>query len=242
MSSFASKKHPRKSILKRTERYANKNKLVKHSITISDCRPDVKETLRDEPATQTQYSCKKRKARTARATFNQIVAIRQHSEHDEDGNAIEGSAVHSEKQHCPISRKAFFQKIGSKLWKGEQISPKIIEETINENKDNSISTIDAALWLINYVEQKKSIVVEDPTKKSSLGEYNLSIEYLYIFDHIIAAINEFVTLSKDSSDDSSDFDSDEANEDKCSATTAAAAASAKRRGRRPLSNKTTLQF
>lgn len=197
MSSFASKKHPRKSILKRTERDANKNKLVKHSIT-------------------------GRKARPARATFHQIVAIRQHSEHDEDGNAIEGSAVYSEKQHCPISRKDFFSNIVPKAQEREKISPKIIEETINENKDDSISTIDAALWLINYIEQKKSIVVEDPTKKASLGEYNVPIEYSYIFDRIIAAINEFVTLSNSSSD-ASDFDSDdEANEDKSSATTISA--------------------
>ena len=174
---------------------------------------------------KTQYE--KRKS-TNRVTINQIVDIRQHSQHDDDGNAIKGSAVHSQKQHCPISRKSFFQNIVLKAKKYEEISPETIKKIIDSNKDVSISTIDAALWLIGYVENKKSIVVKDPTKKVSLGEYNIPFHYIYILDRIIAAINEFINKRKLGDDEASD---DEASE-----------GFTKRRRIRLLSNKTKLQF
>lgn len=228
MSSFASKKNP--SILKKTKRKPNNEKLIRHSITGNG----EQEILYSKPATKTKY--KKRKS-TNRVTINQIVDIRQHSQHDDDGNAIKGSAVHSQKQHCPISRKSFFQNIVLKAKKYEEISPETIKNIIDSNKDVSISTIDAALWLIRYVENKKSIVVKDPTKKVSLGEYNIPFEYLYILDRIIAAINEFINKSNDFSD-SSYFDSsdDEASDDEASE------GFTKSRRIRLLSNKTILQF
>lgn len=170
----------------------------------------------------------KRKS-TNRVTINQIVDIRQHSQHDDDGNAIKGSAVHSQKQHCPISRKSFFQNIVLKAKKYEEISPETIKKIIDINKDVSISTIDAALWLIRYVENKKSIVVKDPTKKVSLGEYNITFKYLYILDSIKAAINEFINKSNYFSDD-------EASDDEASE------GFTKSRRIRLLSNKTILQF
>ena len=197
MSSFASeKKRRRKSNLKKTKKEPDEEgHMVEHSITISDSFLGEKETLRDEPGARTMYSGKKRKAHTKHARFHQFAAIRQHSAHGEDGNAIEGSAVHSKKEHCPIGRKDFFVNLVPKAQNYEEISPETIEETINKNKDGSISTIDAALWLITYIEKKKSIVVKDPTKKASLGEYNISFKYLYILGRIITAINEFINKS-----------------------------------------------
>jgi hypothetical protein len=237
MSSFASKKNP--SILKKTERKPNNEKLIRHSITGNG----EQEILYSKPATKTQYE--KRKS-TNRVTINQIVDIRQHSQHDDDGNAIKGSAVHSQKQHCPISCKSFFQNIVLKAKKYEEISPETIKKIIDSNKDVSISTIDAALWLITYVENKKSIVVKDPTKKVSLGEYNIPFKYLYILDRIKAAIkaaiNEFINKSNDFSD-SSYFDSsdDEASDDEASDDEASEGFTKSRRIRL-LSNKTKLQF
>ena len=229
MSSFASKKNP--SILKKTERKPNNEKLVQHTIVKVNGK---QEKLYSKPATKTHY---KKRNSTKRVTINQFAAIRQHSQHDDDGNAIKGSAVHSQKQHCPISRKSFFQNIVLKAKKYEEISPETIKKIIDSNKDVSISTIDAALWLIRYVENKKSIVVKDPTKKVSLGEYNIPFHYIYILDRIIAAINEFINKSNDFSD-SSYFDSsdDEASDDEASEGLT------KSRRIRLLSNKTKLQF